>query len=62
MSSSECPVSAVSGESAAWLELFLARERLGDGRALTERPAREVEALTLLEAERRKWRTAADGE
>ncbi|MCG8650845.1 MAG: hypothetical protein MI861_13485, partial [Pirellulales bacterium] len=62
VSSTECPVSVVSGESAAWVQLFLASERFGDASALKERPAREVEAMALLEAERQKWRAATHGE
>lgn len=48
---SECPVSFVSGESVAWVELFAARRILGQDEGLQAWPARQVDALLLLNSE-----------
>ena len=49
--SSECPVSFVSGESVAWVELFAARRILGQDEDLQAWPARQVDAMLLLSSE-----------
>ena len=51
VASSECPVSFVSGESVAWVELFAARKILGQDEDLHAWPARQVDALLLLSSE-----------
>ena len=51
----ECPVSYVSGESAAWVEDFLAHRALCRGADTGEWPARRVDAFVLLSGELRKW-------
>jgi hypothetical protein len=46
----ECPRSAITGESLAWLEGFYAWKKLG-GAAAEEMSARQVQAFLLLERE-----------
>ena len=57
----ECPVSYITGESAAFLEDFYAQEALGKGTPIEEWPARRVEAFLLLKAEQRKAEAETDG-
>jgi hypothetical protein len=51
VASNECPVSFISGESVAWVELFAARKILGQDEDLHAWPARQVDALLLLSSE-----------
>ena len=51
VASSECPVSFVTGESVALVELFAARKILGQDEDLHAWPARQVDALLLLSSE-----------
>lgn len=52
----ECPQSAITGESVAWLELFAAWRR--GWQATAEMPARDVEAMLILD---REWAAEASG-
>ena len=54
VSTTECPVSYVTGASRAWLEDFYAQEALGAGSDLEAWPARRVDAFLVLKAERKK--------
>jgi hypothetical protein len=54
----ECPVSLVSPQSVEWVERFFAWKLTGGGSA-TEMPAREADALLMLEKE---WREAEHGQ
>ena len=58
----ECPVSYISGESAAWVEDFLAHRTLCRGADLLGWPARRVDAFMLLSGELRKWENQRRGE
>jgi hypothetical protein len=49
----ECPRSYVSAESDAWIEGHAMRQLLG-GLPIEKLPARDVHALALVEAERRR--------
>jgi hypothetical protein len=51
--SSECPKSAITGESMRWLELFAARQGENAGLTAREGSARDAEAMVLL----RRWMT-----
>jgi hypothetical protein len=52
----ECPTSFVTAQSIEWIERSLARMRAGD-RVLLELPAKEADAMLLLEQEREKdWK------
>ncbi len=62
MTLDECPVSYISGESAAWVEDFLAHRALDRGADLGEWPARRVDAFVLLSGELRKWENQRRGE
>ena len=55
MTLDECPVSYVSGESAARVEDFLAHRALCRAVDLGEWPARRVDAFVLLSGELSKW-------
>ena len=52
VTSSQCPKSVVTAASLAWLERFHAWKACGGD--LLERPAKEAEAILLLESELRK--------
>jgi len=54
----ECPTSLVTPESAGWVEIFFARKLAGGG-SLTDMPARQADALLLLEKE---WRETEHGQ
>ncbi len=54
----ECPVSLVTGESAALVEDFCAHRTVGGGADVLAWPARRVDAFLVLEGELRK---AANG-
>jgi hypothetical protein len=54
VSTTECPVSYVTGASVASLEDFYAHEALGAGSDLEAWPARRVDAFLVLKAERKK--------
>ena len=53
VSCEQCPVSYISQQSAAWVEEFLVRKRLGFADA-AGMPARDVEAFLILQ---REWET-----
>ena len=58
----ECPVSAISGESVAFVEDFLAHVSMQRGEDLTNWTARRVDAFSTLYAELREWKKEQDGE
>lgn len=62
LGSSECPVSLTAGESAAWVEDFLAHRAFGWGGGVLEWPARRVEAFAVLWKELTKLERNKDGE
>jgi hypothetical protein len=54
VTTTECPVSYLTGESVAFLEDFYANEAIGGGGSVWQWPARKVEAFVVLRAEQRK--------
>ena len=56
-SCASCPVSYISAQSAAWVEEFFVRKRLGF-REPGNTPARDVEAFLILE---REWEAEREG-
>ena len=54
MSLAECPVSFITGESAAAVEDFLASRLLGEGSDVRAWPARRVDAAAVLSTEVKK--------
>ena len=61
ISTSECPVSVISGESRAALEEWAAVRRLGSAGELTAKPARTVDAWLTLDTERAALEEKNDG-
>jgi hypothetical protein len=56
-SAEECPTSLVTPQSVEWVERFFVR-KLTDGGDVTEMPARQADALLMLEKE---WREMENG-
>ena len=61
VSTSECPVSMVSGESRAALEEWLAQRRIGGSADPREVPARTLDAWVTLDVEREAMEANSDG-
>jgi len=57
----ECPVSYVTGESAAFLEDFYAHETIGGRGNILDWPARRVDAHFVLKAEQRRSEPSVNG-
>ena len=57
----ECPVSYVTGESAAWLEEFYAYLMFSNGVTVLEWPARQVDAFAVLLRELREMEKSQHG-
>jgi hypothetical protein len=57
----ECPVSCVTGESAAWLEEFYAYLMFPSGVTVLEWPARRVDAFAALFKELREMEKSQHG-
>jgi hypothetical protein len=57
----ECPVSYVTGESAAWLEEFYAYLMFPSGVTVLEWPARQVDAFAVLLRELREMEKSQYG-
>lgn len=62
VSSETCPVSLVTGESKAFVEMFWAQRRLGERGRIWELPARIADALSVLEREMALIKEGARGE
>ena len=62
VSSEMCPVSSVTGESKALVEMFWAERRLGATGPVWDLPARTVDALLVLEREMTLIKEGARGE
>lgn len=62
VSSTECPVSYVTGESRSFLEEFLSERKLGGDALTVDRPARVVDAFVVLAKEVELVKEGARGE
>jgi hypothetical protein len=62
VSTTECPVSLISGESLAAVEEWLAVRRLGGPLDVGARPARTIDAWLALEAEREGLETNSNAD
>ena len=62
VSTTECPVSLISGESRAAVEEWVAVRRLGGLSDVSARPARTIDAWLVLEAEREGLETNSDAD
>ena len=62
VSSETCPVSSVTGESRAVVEMFLADRRLNVRGPVSDLPARTVDAMLVLKREMTVIKEGASGE
>ena len=56
----QCPVSTITGQSAAFVQDFMMHRIVGDTSAAAEWPARRVDAFAVLQNEQRAMRNMTD--
>lgn len=62
MSSTECPVSYVTGESRSLVERFFAEREIGASQDVAARPAREADGFLVMAKEMKLIKEGASGE